>query len=149
MKAELHPQMNVVKVHCACGNEFETLSTAPELRLEICGACHPFYTGNQKFVDAAGIGQYAYSLLRPEERDQIVHIAESRPLPSHCVVVRQGISTELAGSLRDALLALNEGPDRALLRKLYNVDGYIPVTHETYAEVEQVARRYGFIEEKR
>ena len=54
MQAELHPEMNVVKVHCACGNEFETLSTAPELRLEICGACHPFYTGRQKFVDTAG-----------------------------------------------------------------------------------------------
>jgi large subunit ribosomal protein L31 len=54
MKAELHPHMNVVKVHCACGNEFETLSTSPELRLEICGACHPFYTGKKRMVTARG-----------------------------------------------------------------------------------------------
>lgn len=54
MKAELHPEMNVVQVHCACGNEFETLSTASELRLEICGACHPFYTGKKRMVTARG-----------------------------------------------------------------------------------------------
>ena len=54
MKADIHPEMNVVMVHCACGNEFETLSTAPELRLEICGACHPFYTGKKRMVTARG-----------------------------------------------------------------------------------------------
>lgn len=54
MKADIHPQMNVVMVHCACGNEFETLSSAPELRLEICGACHPFYTGKKRMVTARG-----------------------------------------------------------------------------------------------
>jgi len=99
-----------------------------------------------RFVDAAGIGQYAYSLLRPEERDEMVHIAESKPLPSHCVVVRKGLSRERAKALQESLLALNEGPRRELLRNLYNVDGYVPVTHETYREVERLARQYGFIE---
>ena len=98
-----------------------------------------------RFVDAAGIGQYAYSLLRAEERDEIMHIAESKPLPSHCVVVRKGLPRERAQALQRSLLALNEGPRRDLLRNLYNVDGYVPVTHETYAEVERVAREYGFI----
>ena len=98
-----------------------------------------------RFVDAAGIGQYAYSLLRPEERDEIIHIAESEPLPSHCVVVRKGLARERAKALQESLLALNEGPRRELLRNLYNVDGYVPVTHETYREVERVAREYGFI----
>ena len=97
------------------------------------------------FVDAAGIGQYAYSLLRPEERDEIIHIADSKPLPSHCVVVRKGLSRERAEALQQSLLALNGGPRRDLLRNLYNVDGYVPVTHETYAEVERLAREYGFI----
>ena len=54
MKAGIHPEMNVVKVHCACGNEFETQTTATDLRLEICGACHPFYTGKQRMVTARG-----------------------------------------------------------------------------------------------
>lgn len=54
MKTEIHPQRHFITVTCACGNEFQTHSTAAELRLEICSACHPFFTGKQKFVDTAG-----------------------------------------------------------------------------------------------
>lgn len=54
MKTDIHPQMHLVAVTCACGNSFQTYSTKPELRLEICNACHPFFTGKQKFVDTAG-----------------------------------------------------------------------------------------------
>lgn len=54
MKPEIHPEYHDVKVHCACGNEFETRSTKEELRLEICSECHPFFTGRQKLVDTAG-----------------------------------------------------------------------------------------------
>jgi large subunit ribosomal protein L31 len=46
--------MHKVTVECACGNEFETHSTKEDLRLEICSACHPFFTGKQKLVDSAG-----------------------------------------------------------------------------------------------
>ncbi len=54
MKAEIHPAYTVAKVHCACGAEFETRSTLPEIRVEICSSCHPFYTGKQKLVDTTG-----------------------------------------------------------------------------------------------
>lgn len=55
MKAEIHPAYNAVKVTCACGNEFETRSTRKGgIHLEICSACHPFFTGKQKLVDTAG-----------------------------------------------------------------------------------------------
>lgn len=54
MRADIHPENHAVTVHCACGNEFETLSTASELRLEICGACHPFFTGKKRMVTARG-----------------------------------------------------------------------------------------------
>lgn len=54
MKAEIHPEYNAAQVRCACGNEFTTRSTKTEIRVEICSACHPFYTGKQKIVDAAG-----------------------------------------------------------------------------------------------
>lgn len=101
------------------------------------------------FVDAAGIGQYSFDLLRGAEREQVVYIGESAPIPSHCVVVRKGLDPALADKLRDALLALNEGPNRGLLKYLYSVDGYVPVSHETYVEVEQVARDYGFVQKKR
>jgi len=55
MKAGIHPEYHEVEVRCACGNTFKTHSTSKELRLEICSACHPFYTGKQKLVDTAGM----------------------------------------------------------------------------------------------
>jgi large subunit ribosomal protein L31 len=54
MKAKIHPQYHEVTAHCACGNTFKTRSTKPELRLEICSQCHPFFTGKAKLVDTAG-----------------------------------------------------------------------------------------------
>ena len=54
MKLNLHPELHEVKVHCQCGNEFMTRSTKKELRVEICSACHPFWTGKQKLMDTAG-----------------------------------------------------------------------------------------------
>ena len=55
MKAKIHPTWyNDAKVTCACGNTFTTGATVPELRVEICYNCHPFYTGNMKFIDTAG-----------------------------------------------------------------------------------------------
>ncbi len=55
MKSGIHPEYHDVEVRCACGNKFNTRSTQKELRLEICSACHPFYTGKQKLVDTAGM----------------------------------------------------------------------------------------------
>lgn len=54
MKKEVHPKNYDVTAHCACGNEFKTESTRKELRATICSACHPFFTGAQKFLDTAG-----------------------------------------------------------------------------------------------
>lgn len=54
MKKGIHPEYHKTIVHCACGNEFETGSTAKEIKVEICSACHPFFTGKQKLVDSAG-----------------------------------------------------------------------------------------------
>lgn len=54
MKKDIHPKLYVVTAVCACGNTFETRSTTKELRLEICGACHPFYTGKERLIDTAG-----------------------------------------------------------------------------------------------
>ena len=56
MKAATHPNYHTVKVTCACGETFETRSTykSDELKVDICSKCHPFFTGKQKIVDAAG-----------------------------------------------------------------------------------------------
>ena len=56
MKADIHPKYNEVSVTCSCGNTFTTRSTMgkPQYHVEVCSACHPFYTGKQKIVDTAG-----------------------------------------------------------------------------------------------
>ena len=54
MKADIHPRYVESHVRCSCGNEFTTRSTEPELHVELCSECHPFYTGKQKLVDSGG-----------------------------------------------------------------------------------------------
>lgn len=54
MKADIHPKYGTTKITCACGNVVETRSTAQDIHVEICSACHPFFTGKQKLIDTAG-----------------------------------------------------------------------------------------------
>lgn len=54
MKAEIHPNYVECTVTCSCGNTFTTRSTKEEIHAELCSACHPFFTGKQKLVDAGG-----------------------------------------------------------------------------------------------
>ena len=54
MKEGIHPEYVQAHVHCSCGNEFETRATKPELHVEVCSECHPFYTGKQKLIDSGG-----------------------------------------------------------------------------------------------
>jgi large subunit ribosomal protein L31 len=54
MKKELHPTIVACAVSCACGNEFTTTSIKDTIRVDICSACHPFYTGSERQVDTAG-----------------------------------------------------------------------------------------------
>ena len=54
MREGIHPDYKVCKVTCACGNSFETMSTKEEMRLDVCSACHPFFTGQQKFINRGG-----------------------------------------------------------------------------------------------
>ncbi len=56
MKKDIHPKyFSNTKVSCACGNTFTTGSTMEKINVEICGACHPFFTGNEKVMDTAGM----------------------------------------------------------------------------------------------
>jgi large subunit ribosomal protein L31 len=54
MQTGIHPKYDVATVKCACGNEFVTRSTMSLIKVDICSACHPFFTGQQKLIDAAG-----------------------------------------------------------------------------------------------
>lgn len=78
MKQGIHPNWNPeAKVTCACGASFITGSTLPEIRVEICSACHPFFTGQQKFVDTLGqvdrfVKKVEESKVKKEERKRIL-----------------------------------------------------------------------------
>ena len=54
MKPGIHPKYIECNVSCVCGNSFKTHSVLPEIKVDICSACHPFFTGKQKIVDTAG-----------------------------------------------------------------------------------------------
>jgi large subunit ribosomal protein L31 len=54
VKQGIHPEYMETKVTCSCGNTFVTRSTKPEMHVELCNLCHPFYTGKQKLVDSGG-----------------------------------------------------------------------------------------------
>ncbi|MEX1022829.1 MAG: 50S ribosomal protein L31 [Dehalococcoidia bacterium] len=54
MKTEIHPEYTASTVTCSCGNAWETRSTKPQMHVDVCSACHPFFTGEQRIVDTAG-----------------------------------------------------------------------------------------------
>jgi large subunit ribosomal protein L31 len=54
MRNDIHPEYHKIMATCACGNEFELGSVVDEMKVEICSACHPFFTGKQKLIDTAG-----------------------------------------------------------------------------------------------
>jgi large subunit ribosomal protein L31 len=71
MKKDIHPDYVEATVTCSCGNTFKTRSTKPELRVEICSQCHPFYSGKQKLVDSGGrVERFErrYGKARPQRR---------------------------------------------------------------------------------
>ena len=100
-----------------------------------------------KFVDAAGISQYAYLLLRPEERDQVISIARSIESPSHLVMARRDLSEVLTRRIRQALAALDisNEQDKQILDKLYGVRGFVEAKLSDFGRVAAIAARYGFV----
>lgn len=67
MKTEVQPKYFDAKVTCVCGNTFTTGSTKPEIKVEICSNCHPFYTGQQKIVDSEGRVERFYRKYKKKE----------------------------------------------------------------------------------
>jgi len=67
MKAAIHPDYAEITVSCVCGNTFQTSSTlGHDLQVEICSACHPFFTGKQKIVDSGGrVEKFRQKYIRP------------------------------------------------------------------------------------
>lgn len=83
MKADIHPKYQQIKVTCVCGNTFTTGSTLQEIRVEICSKCHPFFTGQQRFVDTQGqVEKFTKSQATAEtkkaERAKIVEVRAAK-----------------------------------------------------------------------
>lgn len=74
MKKDIHPKLyKDCKVTCACGNTFTTVSTLPSINVEICSLCHPFFTGQQKFIDTEGrIHKFQKKMKLAQEKKQEV-----------------------------------------------------------------------------
>ena len=77
MKAQIHPKYFETKVTCSCGNTFTTGSTVPEIKVDVCSACHPFYTGQMKFIDTAGRVD-AFRAKQAQASSQVVSKAQRR-----------------------------------------------------------------------
>ena len=84
MKEGIHPTYQEVEARCACGNTFTTRSTKPELHLEICSACHPFFTGRQKLIDTEGrVERFnkKFGLQTSEQRKEAAKAAKAAAKP--------------------------------------------------------------------
>jgi large subunit ribosomal protein L31 len=95
MKAKIHPKYYVdARIICACGNTFTVGSTSPELKIDICSACHPFYTGEQRIVDTAGqVDRFMKRLERTADTvDQIKALqdAQKRAMQQQRIAKRRG-----------------------------------------------------------
>jgi len=91
MKSGIHPKYHDVTVTCACGETFKARSTNPEIRLEICSKCHPFFTGKQKLIDSAG------RVERFEKRYKAAPTAPDAPAPAAAAA---GRSARRAGATK-------------------------------------------------
>ena len=78
MKKDIHPKYEKCVVKCACGNTFETRSTKAEIFVEICSACHPFYTGKKKIVDSTGRVDRFKKILEKKKDFQAVAKAKEK-----------------------------------------------------------------------
>jgi large subunit ribosomal protein L31 len=78
MKAKIHPKYYAnARIICACGNTWTTGSTLPEIKVDICSSCHPFYTGEQRIVDTAGqVDRFMKRLERTAETSEQVRLQQ-------------------------------------------------------------------------
>ena len=84
MKKDIHPQYATATIRCGCGNSWETRSTKAEMRIEVCSACHPFFTGEQRIVDTAGrVERYRrrFGLLSEQNTTAVAEAGEESETP--------------------------------------------------------------------
>ncbi len=146
MKTDIHPTYYPeAKVFCACGNNWTTGSTLPELRVDICSECHPFYTGEQRIVDTEGQVDRFYKRLEArtkfiEEQDAKAasQVSPERPL-AELELGKRALDAYEKGGVKTAgdFLARLEGGDEALLE----LDG---IGRKSLADAKKALRRLGY-----
>lgn len=103
MKASIHPKWFVdAKVSCACGNTFTLGAAVPEINVEICSACHPFFTGQMKFVDTAGRVD-AFRARQKAAKDTVLSKAERRQIKRDKKIEEQLSRPETLDDIRKTL----------------------------------------------
>lgn len=147
MKQGIHPEWYPeARVTCACGNTWTTGSTVPEIRTDVCSACHPFYTGEQRIVDTEG--QVDRFLKRLKARDEIIKATEEREeavTSPDLPVAELEIGTRYVNVLAEAgvntvgdiLNLLNEQGEQALL----DIKGF---GHKSLIDVKRRMRALGY-----
>ncbi|KKK87756.1 hypothetical protein LCGC14_2750080 [marine sediment metagenome] len=80
MKAKIHPEYVDAVFTCACGNSWQTRATRPQVRLDVCSKCHPFFTGEQRIVDTKNLG--ATVSFEPYHSHLYVNIVLNSPQPT-------------------------------------------------------------------
>ncbi len=78
MKEKIHPKYNECDVKCVCGNAFTTKSTLIEINVEVCGACHPAYTGKQKIVDSTGRVERFQNLVGKKKKSSAIRTKKEK-----------------------------------------------------------------------
>ena len=96
-------------------------------------------------VDAAGASQYAEILLAADQQAEIKWISESAPIPSHVVIARMGLDTDLRSRFVAAMLTLNEPANKRLLAHVYSPDGYVEADPAMFDGVRDLARAHGYL----
>lgn len=100
MKAGIHPKWYPeCKVTCACGNTFITGAAVPEIKVEVCSACHPFYTGQMKYIDASGRVE-AFLSKRSKAKNKVISKKEKRLLKKQKRIEKELEKPETLAELR-------------------------------------------------
>ncbi len=110
MKQGIHPEYVESTVHCSCGNTFKTRSTKPDLHIELCSECHPFYTGKQKFVDTGGrvqrfsdkFGNAAATVREKEAAEKVARVKAADEAAAAAKVAREAKEAEKAAKAKEA-----------------------------------------------
>lgn len=102
MKTKIHPKYEKVTIKCVCGNEIVTRSTVfPEISVELCSLCHPFYTGKQKFVDTAGrVDKFQARIKAAEEKKAAKK--EIKKAKTDLKLDNQAVLTKIKESVNDS-----------------------------------------------